>query len=46
MHGKINYPLYFDSSDLNLLKRLASWRERRASIIDNLKDGLSDSIIK
>ena len=25
---KINYPLYFDSSDLYLLKKLASWRER------------------
>tara|TARA_B100000035_G_scaffold294761_1_gene285291 strand:- start:7387 stop:8439 length:1053 start_codon:yes stop_codon:yes gene_type:complete len=25
---KINYPLYFDSSDLSLLKKIASWRER------------------
>ena len=43
---KINYPLYFDSSDLSLLKRLASWREKLSIKYDVPKKWiLSDSLI-
>tara|TARA_Y100001958_G_scaffold22699_1_gene13916 strand:- start:4193 stop:5245 length:1053 start_codon:yes stop_codon:yes gene_type:complete len=43
---KINYPLYFDSSDLNLLKKIASWRERLSIKYDVPKRWiLSDSHI-
>ena len=43
---KINYPLYFDSSDLALLKKLASWREKLSIKYDIPKRWiLSDSLI-
>ena len=43
---KINYPLYFDSSDLGLLKKLASWREKLSIKYDIPKRWiLSDSLL-
>ena len=43
---KINYPLYFDSGNLSLLKKLASWRERLSIKYDVPKRWiLSDSHI-
>ena len=43
---KINYPLYFDSSDLALLKKLASWREKLSIKYDIPKRWiLSDSLL-
>ena len=44
--GKINYPLYFDSSDLAILKKLASWREKLSIKYDIPKRWiLSDSLL-
>ena len=43
---KINYPLYFDSIDLALLKKLASWREKLSIKYDIPKRWiLSDSLL-
>ena len=43
---KLNYPLYFDSSDLALLKKLASWREKLSIHYDIPKRWiLSDALL-